>query len=164
LLAATRLVADRLINSSAVVLMLTLLGVVVMGIAFRLAGDPLVWTDELARYLLVWLSFVGWIVAARRRSHIRITILIDRLPIWGRRSIEVAIQASVLVFCAVLFWQGMSLVERNLDVEAVSMPIPSALLYVPILFAGLAVALQALGGMAEAVRGVPPAEPERLTI
>ena len=35
-------------------------------------GEPLVWSDELARYLFVWASFLGWIIAARRRSHLAI--------------------------------------------------------------------------------------------
>ena len=35
-------------------------------------GDPLTWSDELARYLFVWCAFLGWIIAARRRSHLAI--------------------------------------------------------------------------------------------
>jgi hypothetical protein len=41
-------------------------------------GDPTTWSDELARYLFVWCSLLGWVIAARRRSHLAIGSLPER--------------------------------------------------------------------------------------
>ena len=40
--------------------------------------EPLVWSEELARYVFIWVAFLGWIVATERRSHIAITQFIER--------------------------------------------------------------------------------------
>jgi TRAP-type C4-dicarboxylate transport system permease small subunit len=130
-----------------------LLGCVVLGVVSRGVGRPFAWTDEMAQHLLVWTGFVGWILAARRRSHIRIDVFIDRLPRPARLAAEIAIQAAVMVLASALFVYSFALIERNLDVEWVSLPLPGALLYLPIPFAALALIAQAGTEMAEAFRG-----------
>jgi TRAP-type transport system small permease protein len=156
-----RRTVDLAIKVAAVVVLLALLATVVLGVASRALNEPLVWSDELARYLMVWLALIGWILASRRRSHIRITLLLDRLPAAGRRIAEAVIQVALIVLGALLVRDGLTLVERNLDVETVSLPVSSALLYVPIVFAGLATALQSLAQIVELF--VPGSEAGALT-
>ena len=60
--------------------MLAMLGAVFFGVVFRFLNRPLAWSDELSTYLLVWVGFVGWIIAGNRGSHIRVRVLLDRLP------------------------------------------------------------------------------------
>ena len=55
-----------------------------------------------------------------------------------------------------LMRDGFALVDRNLDMDAVSLAVPAAILYVPILFAGLATILQAAAELAELVAGREP--------
>ena len=41
------------------------------------------WSEELARYLFIWVAFLGWVVATERRSHIAITQFSERAsPRW----------------------------------------------------------------------------------
>lgn len=156
-------VADRATEYAAVVVALALLAVVVLGVAFRIINDPLIWSDELARYLMVWLALLGWIVATRRRSHIRVTVILYLLPSRSRAAVEIAIQLCVLAFGAVLAWHSVELIDRAWDVEAVSLAVPSALLYLLVPFTGSVVALQAAVEIAYVLRGgrpQPAARPE----
>ena len=73
-------------------LVVALLVDVSLGAITRTLGDPLIWTDELARFLMVWLAVLGWIVASRKRLHVRIRFFQDLLPGRGQRSVERAIQ------------------------------------------------------------------------
>ena len=136
--------ADLALKIAAVAVLSALLATVILGVVSRALGEPVVFSDELARYLMVWLAFLGWILASRRRSHIRITVLIGLLPAGGRRLAEVIIQAGIMLFGVLLLRDGLTLVTRNLDVESVSLPVPSAIIYVPVVLAGLATALQAV--------------------
>jgi TRAP-type transport system small permease protein len=145
--------SDRLVEAAAVVLLLSMLAAVFLGVAFRLAGEPLAWSDELAQYLLVWTAFVGWIIASRRRSHIRIGLITDRLNGWPRRGAEIAIQLLVAALGVVLVINSFGLIQRNIDVEWVSLPLSVALVYWPMPIAGCAVVLQAVAQIAEAIRG-----------
>ena len=118
--------ADRLVYWAAVVLLLTLLAVVVLGVFFRQINQPLAWSDELAQYLLVWTGFVGWIIAARRRSHIRIMVFAEKLPRPLQAALEIATQVAVVVFAGVLLRYSWALIERTWDVESIALPITSA--------------------------------------
>lgn len=145
--------ADRLTGFAAVVLLLAMLAVVFLGVVFRLVGEPLAWSDELAQYLLVWTGFTGWILASRRRSHIRIGLIVEQLRGWARRLAEVAIQLLVAALGMILLVKSFGLIERNIDVEWVSLPLSVSLVYIPMPIAGLAVLLQAVVQIAEAIRG-----------
>src|SRR5208282_4319640 len=48
-------------------------------------NSPLMWTDELANFLFLWLAMLGAVVAFRRDGHMRLTTFVNSLtPEWGR--------------------------------------------------------------------------------
>jgi TRAP-type C4-dicarboxylate transport system permease small subunit len=153
---------ERALSLAAVLLLLGLLAAVVTGVAARQLNRPVAWSDELAQHLLVWTGFVGWMIAGRRRAHIRIGAVVDRLPPPLRVPLEVVIRLVVIAFAGALLWHGTPLVPRNWDISWVSLPLPSGLLYLPIPVAALAVAAQALAeigrlvGLADDDGGPPP--------
>lgn len=141
---------DRSVEITAVLATLAMLGAVIVGVVTRALNDPAIWTDELARYLLVWVACLGWVIAARRRVHIRITCFLDLLPGRSRQGAEVAIQIAVALFGVLFALVGIELVATNHDLEATTMPISTALIYAPAVLVGAAVALQAVGEIVEA--------------
>lgn len=150
--------SDRLVGAAAVLVLLAMLAAVFLGVVFRLIGEPLAWSDELAQYLLVWTAFIGWIIASRGRSHIRISLIINRLKGWPRRLAEIACQALVAALGAILLIKSFGLIERNVDVEWVSLPLSVSLVYIPMPIAGFAVILQAIVQIVEAIGGEPEAD------
>jgi TRAP-type C4-dicarboxylate transport system permease small subunit len=68
----------------------------------------------------------------------------------------VAIQLCVIALALAMLRFAPVLIERNLDVSWISVPLPAALLYVPVPIAAFAVLLQALAQIVEAVRGPVP--------
>ncbi|MET3890684.1 TRAP-type C4-dicarboxylate transport system permease small subunit [Bosea sp. OAE506] len=152
--------SDRIVRMAAVALLLSLLVAVLLGVLSRQLNAPLAWTDELAQYLLVWTGFVGWIIAARRRSHIRITVFAEKLPVGAGRVLEIVTQAAIIVFAAVLIRYSFALIERNWDVESIALPISGAALYIVMPLAGLALILQALAEIADALAGRRYVAPE----
>ncbi|MDP3603239.1 MAG: TRAP transporter small permease [Bosea sp. (in: a-proteobacteria)] len=145
--------SDRIVRAAAVALLLSLLVAVLLGVLSRQLNAPLAWTDELAQYLLVWTGFVGWIIAARRRTHIRITVFAEKLPSGAGRVLEIVTQAAIIVFAAVLIRYSFALIERNWDVESIALPISGAALYIVMPLAGLALILQALAEIGDVVAG-----------
>jgi TRAP-type C4-dicarboxylate transport system permease small subunit len=151
---------DRAIQWLATGLTVALLTVVMLGVITRAIDDPLIWTDEISRFLMVWVAVAGWLLATRRRAHIRIRFFHDMLPkrAWG--AAEIVIQCGILVLGAMLAWYGVDIVMRNRDMEALSLPISLAWMYVPIVIAGLATAAQAIGEIVERLCDRdPPSEP-----
>lgn len=154
---------DRVIEASACLAVVLLLLCVASGVVTRGLGDPLAWTDEMARFLMVWLAALGWMLACRRRLHVRIRFFQDKLPRAGHRAVEAAIQAAQVLFGLVVAGYGVDLVHRNLELEATTVPISMAWMYVPLVPAGMVLAAQAAAELAEQARRqparpVPPAQ------
>jgi TRAP-type C4-dicarboxylate transport system permease small subunit len=97
--------AVRSVNRATLVacalLMLALTVVVLLQVLYRYVLElPLTWSDEAARHLLVWLSFIGGGIAIARQLNPRIEIIDSLCPPRVRRGIEIAISMLVLGFLA----------------------------------------------------------------
>jgi TRAP-type C4-dicarboxylate transport system permease small subunit len=133
---------QAVVDALAVVLFLSMFVLVLVSVAMRAAGDPLVWGDELTRYLFVWVALLAWTLATRRGSHIRILVVVDLMPARVRFAIEMATHIAVLVFATILVVQGIRMTERNLDIETITLFFNFALVYAAAPVAGVLVALE----------------------
>ncbi|RMG84100.1 MAG: TRAP transporter small permease [Bacteroidetes bacterium] len=60
-----------------------------VAIFFRyVLNNSLFWSDEIIRYLFVWLTFLGAAVAFRENAHIRVTFFREKLPATPRKIVE----------------------------------------------------------------------------
>ena len=99
--------AERVVDALAVATFTGMFLCVLVQVVLRYGFDrPLVWSDELARYLFVWCAFLGWIIAARRRSHLAITVVSDKLGPRGQAAFALVGAVGGVAFCAVLAWYG----------------------------------------------------------
>jgi TRAP-type C4-dicarboxylate transport system permease small subunit len=147
---------DRALRWATFGLIAALLICVMLGVITRALRDPFIWTDEVSRFLMVWLACFGWMLASRRRAHIRIRFFQDLLPRRAMRRSETFIQCAVLVLGALLFWFGIDLVVRYHDLEALTIPISMSWLYVPIVIAGLVTLAQAASEIINNARASKP--------
>ena len=136
---------DRLTCAACVGLFAAIFGIMILQIAFRYAlNAPLVWTEELARYLYIWACYLGAAVALRRGNHIVIALVHERLPGRLRTAVTVGIQGLALGFLGVLLVQGVRLAARTHTVLAVTLPIPWSAIYAAAPVAALLMILQTL--------------------
>ena len=76
-LGRTNMILVRILEILAILAMGTLVLDVVWGVMTRyLIGEQAKWTEELARFLLIWVSMLGGALAFRRREHLGIDFLI----------------------------------------------------------------------------------------
>ena len=106
----------------AALLLVIMVAVVCLGVFFRYAlNSALVWYDEFASYLLVWLTFYGAVVASYRRRHIGFEVVVNRFMPKTIRIIDFISECFVLSFQIVLFYYGWLLVEKMGDGSATSL-------------------------------------------
>jgi len=112
-----------LIEWWAMFLLAALTTVVCAGVFFRyVLNASLVWYDEFASYMLVWLTFYGSVVAQYHGRHINFELLVDKLKPQARRVADIISELAVLGFQFVLFYYGWILTERMGDETAISLP------------------------------------------
>ncbi|MDL1891267.1 TRAP transporter small permease [Sphingobacteriales bacterium CHB3] len=92
---------------------------------------PSSYTEELARYLLVWLGLLGGAYAVGRKAHLAIDLLPMMLKGRKKLVLEIVIQSFVLLFAtAVVLWGGIELVGLTLTLQQVSAALQVKLGYV----------------------------------
>lgn len=93
--------------------------------------NPSSYTEELARYLLVWLGLLGAAYAVGRKMHLAIDLLPQKLTGRKRLLLEIVIQLFVFIFAAtVMLSGGVGLVGLTLMLQQVSAALQIKLGYV----------------------------------
>ncbi|WP_019937666.1 TRAP transporter large permease subunit [Bordetella sp. FB-8] len=97
-------VLGRMVELVAAVLVLAEIVVLFSGVLARYVfHNPLVWSDELAGLLFLWLSMLGSAVALRRGEHMRMTVVVARVSPGVRALLDVmAIGASIAFLTLIL--------------------------------------------------------------
>jgi len=91
-------------------------------------NDSLAWTEEVARYLLILVCFLGSITATRRGTHILLEFLMRMVPPRLAKALTVLSQAITLGFFASMTWIGIELTQKTRQ-KMISLPIPKAWIY-----------------------------------
>lgn len=82
--------------------MAALIGVITLQIVSRVFFNAVGWTEEVARFLLVWITFLAGTLAFQRGRHIAVTFAVDALPLPLRKLARLAALAIVLAFMVTL--------------------------------------------------------------
>lgn len=121
-----------------------------------LLTTPSSYTEELARYSMIWLGLLGAAYCSGQKSHLALDLLPMKLQGPRRRSLEIFIQASVLAFAlAVLVGGGGRLVWISLQLGQTSaaLQIKLGYVYLALPVAGLLIAYYALLDLGAAISG-----------
>lgn len=101
---------DRLVSLAVIVLLCCMIAMTSAGVFWRYAlNSALSWSEELARFLLVWVSFLGAALATYRGSHIGISILSDRLPPWARLWLSRIVDSMIIMFMGSVLIGGIKI-------------------------------------------------------
>ena len=76
---------------------------------------PFPWSEECARYLMIWMGMLGSVIALEKQRHIGVTFLVERLPPGLESAAHAVVQAGMAVFLSVLCWQGIRFAGFNAD-------------------------------------------------
>src|SRR5256714_9913720 len=101
-------------------ILLFVVGLLFVGVIARYSFHrPLIWADELASTLFVWLSVLGAVLAMRRNAHMRLTTFISRTTPALRQRIEVAVLLVIAAFVLLIIYPA---VEYSIDEAIVRTP------------------------------------------
>jgi len=88
------------------------------GVAARYVfHTPLIWSDELASILFLWLAMFGAAVALQRGGHMRLSYLVDRLPPAGRAIAEVLNIGVPLLFVVLVMQSALDYADDQSFIE-----------------------------------------------
>jgi len=86
--------------------------IVVVAIVARYGfGQAVSWTEEVPRYLLIWISFLAAAVGVIQRDHVGFDVLFNALPTPVRRTLAVILSALIFGFGWIVFRYGITFVQ-----------------------------------------------------
>jgi len=142
-----------------VILMLVALSMqVAMRYVFNVA---LSWSEELSLALFTWSVLLAAALGVRNSAHVRLTLLLDRLPARGRRLLERLIHVATIAFGVYLAWGGLDYFMGTRGMKSAAIAFPMELLYAA---APLFGALIALFALEHALKGSVPTQGEGLDV
>jgi TRAP-type C4-dicarboxylate transport system permease small subunit len=75
-------------------------------------NDSVAWTEEIARYGLIWVTFIGAVMVTRRNSHIAVALLPNLLPAWAGRALLALVDLAMLAFFGLLAYFSVLIIGR----------------------------------------------------
>jgi tripartite ATP-independent transporter DctM subunit len=100
ILAATLVAAEIVILFSGVV-------------ARYVVNHPLIWSDELASILFLWLAMLGAVIAFRRDEHMRMTAAVGSLPALTRATFDLFATCAALAFLLLIAWPAYQYAQEE---------------------------------------------------
>ena len=150
---------DRALERVLVVLMSAMVVNVLWQVFSRfILRDPSTFTDELARFLLLWLGVLGASYVVGRKRHLAIDLVINKMDASKRRLFEIFIEVAIFFFAlSVMVVGGINLVSLTLylDQTSAALQVKQGYVYIVIPVAGLLCMFYAVMSVLESVRARP---------
>ena len=117
----------RMVEIPAAALVVAEIIVLFVGVTMRYVfRAPIVWSDELASLLFIWLAMLGAVIAFQRGEHMRMTALVAKASPDLRATLELLAVAAPLVFLLAIVRPGLDFVEDESFVTLPALDIPSS--------------------------------------
>ncbi len=100
-------------------------------------NHSLYWSEELARYIFIWLTFIGAGIAVHRRSEMGIEYFTNLMSKETRTIVQIGTTVLVMAFLAIAIIEGTVLAIESWDTPSIALGLPWTFIYLamPIGFA-----------------------------
>jgi TRAP-type C4-dicarboxylate transport system permease small subunit len=144
----------RSIEVTLVVCLALMVTMVFINVILRYAfNSGITVSEEAARMLFVWLTFLGGVLAMKDRSHVGVDILVSRLPVSGKKAFAIISDIAVLICCVIFFTGSVRQTAINLTVRSPVMEVPMAIIYAAGVVSSFMIGTIVLVSLVNVVRG-----------
>lgn len=154
---ALRTGIDRLLGSAICLLMAAMVINVLWQVFTRFVlGRPSSFTEEAARYMMIWVGFLGSAYAVGTKSHLALDLITARLQAGRKRASELLIHSVVLAFALVVLLGGggrLVWIQLSLGQLSAALQVKLGYIYLAVPLAGIFIVLYSLFALAETARG-----------
>lgn len=139
---------DRVLSGASIAIMSLLVFTVLLQVFMRyVVGVPVTFTEELSRYLLIWLGLLAASYAYRQRMHLALDLLVDKLQGTNKVALNILIHSLVAIFSvAVLLYGGLQLVylTYELDQSSPALGVSMSVIYMALPISGITILIYAI--------------------
>jgi TRAP-type C4-dicarboxylate transport system permease small subunit len=137
---------------SLILMLIALLTMVFLEVVLRYLSLPLFWTEEITRYLFIWIIMIGSIVGIEKKLHFKVELIVRAFPQHLQRAIGLFGQFAIISFLLIMGIFGMKIYPSMAGVVTPSLGLPQFLPFSVIPVASflmlLHLSLEIIGGAA----------------
>jgi len=149
---------SRLVESLIIVIATFIVAIVTAEVTLRyLFSHSLIFTEELSRYLMVWIVFLGSALAIRDGSHIRIQFLVNRLGSRMQQIVKLAAYALIVTFLVFITIEGLKILPRQLQQMCITIDVSLFYFYLAIPVGSILMIVFLLPAVGRTLAGRSPA-------
>ncbi len=112
---------------------------------------PLYWTEEAARYLMIWIVFLGASIGIRKGAHLGFTWFVERSNSKMRRFYGIVAHLGLLAFSLNITYYGTIVTFQNFDQLSPGLQMPVAFVYACLPVGGLLAIVQLIPILAKLI-------------
>lgn len=144
-----KLVMDKYIGRMVEILTATMLGllcsmVFISVLSRYIFNFSLAWCEELAGLFFVWMTFLGSIAGIRKKSHMAIVFLVEKVAPEKQKRLYIYIHSTIIFFLAIMVWEGMRLTLATIADYSAVLRISIGLYYLSLPLCGMLMLLFSL--------------------
>jgi len=129
------------LEAASALLMLAIIGLLLTTVVTRyVLASPIVWVDEVVSISFIWVTMIGAALAMHRNEHLRLTLVVDRLPLRWQPYVQGFALVAVAAFLAALLPFAWEYTQEEWFIHTPALDLPNSYRVAAIPF-GLAVML-----------------------
>lgn len=113
-----------------IMLFLVMVGLCILQVICRyVLKVSLSFTEELARFLFIWTTFLGTAMALKKNKHVKMELLVQSLPEIVQKLLNVLVFVSEMLIYVVLLYSGVQVVSKTIAQTSAAMNVSMGIVY-----------------------------------
>jgi TRAP-type C4-dicarboxylate transport system permease small subunit len=144
----------RLVEALLVIMLSAMVVMVFGNVVLRYGfNSSIISSEELSRFLFIWITFLGAIVTLRENAHLGVDTLVRKLSLTGKKTAAIVSNLMMIGCCTLMFYGTFKQHTINASTRSAVTEIPMIWVYGVGYVASIAMALILVGKLVRLVRG-----------
>lgn len=109
-----------------------------------LMSAPLEWTEEIARFMFIYVALLGSAICVKQMSHINMDLVLVRVSPKTQWAMKVFVAVASIVFFAIMSWSGVEITAATMAQYAPATDLPMGYVYASVPISGLLMLIYSL--------------------
>lgn len=121
---------DKFINVVVITLIALIIIVVFIQVFSRyVLNNPLTWSEELARYLFIWITFLASVVVFRENGHMSVDFIVTLFPHKIRVLVDLIGKAIITIFLITILYVSPNIITITFKQLSPTLSVPMGVIY-----------------------------------
>ncbi len=135
------------------IVLAALVVIITVEVASRWMGIAMPWTDELARYLLIWMTFLGCSLALASGTHLSVDFIVKKFPENGQKALNIITRVLIIIFFGIIMIYGTKLSIAAINTRSTALHWSMGAVYSILPLSGLLSVFYAVMDIIHIIRG-----------